>query len=156
MWTGGCATMTVSAVRDRQAPLLLPALSTPLSFLPAPPLAHTWRLDTNVTTSRSGLESATLSWGQSWDLSCSSPRAHGTQNCCGQRLWTEAEDGGCGQRRRTEAGAGLSCGFVCGSGGGLCRQAAPSRVAGANQGAPGAESMPRRQEANWLSGSLTC
>ena len=71
-----------------------------LSFLPARPLAHTWRLYTNVTTSRSGLESATLFWGQSWDLSCS----HVTQSTRDtELLWTEAEDRGGGRRRRTEA-----------------------------------------------------
>ena len=62
----------------------------------------------------------------------------------GPRLWTEAEDrgvdggvdGGGGRRLciEAEAGARLSCRFVCGSDGGLCHQTAPSRVAGANQG----------------------
>ena len=63
---------------------------------------------------------------------------------CGRRrrteawteAWTEAEDGGGGRRLciEAEAGARLSCRFVCGSDGGLCHQTAPSRVAGANQG----------------------
>ena len=80
--------MTALTVGDSAAPFLSPALSTPLSFLPALPRAHTWRLDTNATTSRSGLESASLSWGQSRDLGCS----HLTQSMGStELLGTEAE-----------------------------------------------------------------
>ena len=122
VWAGGgTPPWQPSLLGTLQAAFLSPALSTPVSFLPAPPLAHAWRLDTNATTSRSGLESASLCWGQSRDLGCS----HLTQSMGStELLWTEAEP---------ENRAVLShCIQYCD--GGLCHQPAPSRVAGTNQG----------------------